>query len=169
MNTMHAHRARSTPRTCTAATVGPSVDSAATPPHVAAHSPPCGVHRPHAPHVAPDTVCRGHTCPPRVLVPHTRVAPGPPFLTHTSHKQTDKVKEKVDVTQRINTREEHVPATPPPRSPLRSADIAFLKHECTDTHVRCTQTHTARAQQVGTARKRPVPAPPPPCTPRRRP
>ena len=134
VNEHHARaQGKSTPRTCTAATVGPSVDSADHAPHVAAHSPPCGVHRPHAPHVAPDTVCRGHICPPCVLVPHThktptRVAPGNAVPDAHQPQTNTQVKEKVDVTQRIRTREEHVPATPPPRRSPRSADIAFLKH-----------------------------------------
>ena len=169
-------RGKSTPRTCTAATVGPSVDSAATP-HTSPRTPRPAGSTARKPPTSPRTPSAADTLARRVCWSHTRASrPATPFLTHTSHKQTNKVKEKVDVTQRIHTREEHVPATPPPRTPSTQRRHRVPEAlSARTTHVRCTHRHTQHEHSRWVLHgKRPVPAPPPPCcppdsSPRRRP
>ena len=140
---MHRARAHHAP-----APLQPSGPPLTAPPRPARrpHSPPCGVHR-HAP-TSPRTPFAADTLARRVCwshVPPRGAAPGPPFLTHHQPQTHRQVKEKVDVTQRVHTREEHVPAMPPPRRPPRVPEALSAR----TTHVRCTHRHTQHGHSTG--------------------
>ena len=174
VNRHHARaQGKSTPRTCTAATVGPSVDSAATPhtsprtPRPAgstARTPPTSPRTPSAADTLARRVCWSHV-PPREVAPGNAVPDA--HQPQTNRQGQRKGRCHTAYKHKGRARTCHAATTTPSTQRRHRVPEALSART---THVRCTHRHTQHGHSRWVLHgKGPVPAPPPPCTPRRRP